>query len=102
MLASALPLHWWDIVPGARLMWVAALGFFLVGALLPGQGKSTDLAVRRRRLLFQAAVLWMIAPFAGPVGVLLFRIPVLQLGLLALVQRWHLVRAASQFPADVN
>jgi hypothetical protein len=102
VLVTALPASWWDEISDARLVWAGVLGFFLVGAFVPRRGRPTDLAVRRRRLVFQAVALWMVAPFAGPVGVLLLRIPLLQLGILLLVHRFQMARVGRQFPADLG
>jgi hypothetical protein len=101
LAVSAVPASWWGSVHEARLAWVSALAFFLVAALLLIRGRSTDVAVRRRRVLFHAMALWMVAPFAGPIGIVLLRVPLLQLFVLTFVQRRQLARAASRFPAEI-
>jgi hypothetical protein len=49
-----------------------------------------------------AVALWLLAPFAGAVGVLLLRLPLIQIAALLFVQRVLLARAASTFPAEVG
>jgi hypothetical protein len=99
---SLLPAQFWGGLHNAQLVWAGALAVFVGAALLLARGRPVDLAARRRRVLAQAGVLWMIAPFAGSIGVLLLRAPLLQLSLLLLVQRYHLSREARRFPADVS
>lgn len=102
LTVSAIPASWWGSVHEARLAWAGALAFFVVAALLLIRGRPTDLAVRRRRVLFHAMALWMIAPFGGPVGIVLLRVPLVQLWALTLVQRYQLNRAATRFPAEIT
>ncbi len=102
VVASALPSSWWSGSGDARLVWAAAFVGFLLAALLMGRGRPRDMAVRRRRMLFLAVSLWVAAPFGGPAGTSLLRIPLVQLALLYLVHRYQLRRAASQFPAAIE
>jgi hypothetical protein len=44
----------------------------------------------------------MIAPFAGPIGLVLLRVPLLQLCALTLIQRRQMARAAGRFPAEIS
>jgi hypothetical protein len=81
---------------------IAALAALIVTSLVLGRGGRTDLAARRQMLLLCAATLWVGAPFAGPVGTWALRIPLLQLAVLILLQRYELRRAAGRFPASVS
>jgi hypothetical protein len=53
-------------------------------------------------VLCLAVVLWMLAPFAGFAGVLLLRLPLLEIAALTMLQRHTLRRAATRFPADIG
>ncbi len=57
---------------------------------------------RRRVLVLGTAALWVVAPLAGAAGVLLLRLPLLQLTALALAQRATLFRSARSFPAEIG
>lgn len=100
LIMGMVPAHWLGRNQDARIVWAAELGFF-VFAVLVLRRKHTDIAAKRRGLLFVAVSLWLMAPFAGTVGVLLLRLPLIQIGALFLVQRALQTRAASTFPADV-
>jgi hypothetical protein len=100
LVIGVLPAHWLGSNHNARIVWGAELAFFAFGALVSLRG-HTDIAAKRRCLLFVAVALWLLAPFAGTVGVLLLRLPLIQLGGLLLMQRALLARAASTFPAEV-
>jgi hypothetical protein len=102
LAVSAVPAGWWGGLHQARVAWAVAVGFFVVAALILIRGRSTDVAVRRRRVLFHAMALWMIAPFAGPIGLVLLRVPLLQLCALTLIQRRQMARAAGRFPAEIS
>ena len=99
---SALPVHWALGGLDLRLACIAALAALIVTSLVLGRGGRTDLAARRQMLLLCAATLWVGAPFAGPVGTWALRIPLLQLAVLILLQRYELRRAAGRFPASVS
>jgi hypothetical protein len=99
---STLPAHWLGGTHQAQPVWCAALAVFLATGLLLGRGVRTDAGLRRRLLFFHAGLLWMIAPFAGTLGLVLLRLPLLQLGVLGLAHHRQLVRAASRFPADIS
>ena len=102
VVITAFPISWWAGDTDLRLAWTAALGALVVTAFVAGRGGRTDLAARRRRLVLSAVALWVGAPFAGPVGTWLLRIPLIQLTVLILLQRYELRRAASQFPAPIE
>ena len=101
LITGLLPAHWLGSNTDARIAWGAELAFFVIGALVL-RGRHTDVVARRRGLVFFAVALWLLAPFAGTVGVLLLRLPLIQLGVLFLVHRTLLARAASTFPAEVG
>jgi hypothetical protein len=101
VVIGALPAHWLGSNRDARIIWGAVLAFFVVAAVL-SRRKQADLAARRRGLVAFAVALWLLAPFAGPVGVLLLRLPLIQIAALLFVQRVLLTRAASTFPAEVG
>lgn len=98
---GTLPAHWLGGNPDARILWGLALASFVVAAVV-SRRRNADLAARRRGLVAFAVVLWLLAPFAGPVGVLLLRLPLIQLSALIFVQRVLLARAAGTFPAEVG
>ena len=99
---TALPASWWAGGTDLRYAWAIVLGALVVAALVFGRGGRTDLAARRRRLLLCGVALWVGAPFAGPVGTWLLRIPLIQLAVLILLQRYELRRDAGRFPAQVE
>lgn len=101
LVTGVLPEHWLGSNTDARVVWGVELAFFLIGALALRR-RHTDMAAKRRGLVFFAIALWLVAPFAGTVGVLLLRLPLIQLAVLFMVQRTLLARAASTFPAEVT
>ncbi len=101
IVLGTLPAHWLGSNRDARIVWGAVLAFFVVAAVL-SRRRQADLAARRRGLVAFAVALWLLAPFAGPVGVLLLRLPLIQIAALLFVQRVLLARAASTFPAEVG
>jgi hypothetical protein len=100
-LLGVLPADWFGGKDAATLVWSCLAALFLVVALTRGWRKR-DVAAYRQRLLSLAVVLWMLAPFAGLAGLLLLRLPLLELGAFLAVQHWQLYRAASRFPADIG
>jgi hypothetical protein len=102
IVVGTVPGHWLDSVPGARTVWVVLLGALLVGALVLGSRRSSDLAAQRRRLLCLAVVLWMVAPVAGPPGMLLLRLPLVEVAVLGIVQRLQALGEARRFPSDIG
>lgn len=101
LVTGLLPAQWLGSSTNARIVWGAELAFFVVGAVVL-RSRHTDVVARRRGVLFFAVALWLLAPFAGTVGVLLLRLPLIQIGVLFLVHRALLARAASTFPAEVG
>ena len=100
LVVGVLPAHWLGSNNNARAVWAAELAFFAIGAFVL-RHRHTDMAARRRSLIFMAIALWLVAPFAGTVGIVLLRLPLIQLGALFVAHRVLLDRAARTFPAEV-
>jgi hypothetical protein len=45
---------------------------------------------------------WLLAPFAGPAGVVFLRLPLLELVVLMSIRHVGIVRAAGRFPAAIG
>ena len=101
LIVGLLPTRWLGSNNDARVVWAAGLCFFLAGVAILRRRRA-DIAARRRMLVFVAVALWLVAPFAGTTGVLLLRLPLIQIGALAFAQRRIGTRAASRFPALIN
>ena len=101
LIVGVLPPHWLGSNHDARIVWAAELCFFLIGVTILRR-RHADIAAQRRMLLFAAVALWLVAPFAGTVGVVLLRLPLIQIAALMMIQRVVLARAASTFPAEVT
>jgi hypothetical protein len=100
VFVGSLPAGWIWQHHDSRLIWVAELGFFLAGALVLRLTRR-DFRDRGAALFFVAVTLWLAAPFAGIAGVVMLRLPILQIAALGLIQRMHLNRAARRFPARI-
>ena len=101
LVLGVLSPDWLGSHLSARLAWAAEFGFFCVGAaVLASRGR--DVAVRRRTLLFGAVALWLVAPFAGPFGRILLRLPLVQVAALGVVRRARWSRRGSSFPAEIG
>lgn len=95
------PVSWTWHHHDARLVWVAELGFFLLGAafhLLTGG----DRGLRGTALLYATVILWLIAPLAGGAGFVFLRLPILEIAILGYLHRARLNREASRFPATIT
>lgn len=101
LILGVLPVHWFGSSNNGRIVWAVELVFFVIGAVVMGR-KRGDLIAKRRALLFIAVALWLLAPFAGPVGVVLLRLPLLQIAAILFVHRMRIMRAANQFPAEIS
>jgi hypothetical protein len=93
--------HWLNTHSDVRWVWAAELAFF-AGGFIVLQRRRTDLAARRRAVIFLAIALWLVAPYGGAAGTLLLRIPLLQMGALTIFQRRMLAREAGRFPAIIG
>ncbi len=101
LAVGSLPAGWIWHHHDARAIWGAELLFFLLAAaFLRITGK--DRQARGSALLYAALTLWLIAPFAGGAGILLLRLPILQIALLGRLHRARLNREASRFPASIT
>jgi hypothetical protein len=86
----------------AGVLWGLIAALFLLVAAFRSSRRDGGGAAQRRRVLCLAVVLWMLAPFAGFAGVLLLRLPLLEIAALTMLQRHTLLRAATRFPADIG
>jgi hypothetical protein len=97
LAAGFAPARWITSGPG-WIPWLAAVAGLLVVALRPSRRKA-DAGQQRRRVVAFALALWLLATPTGPIGFLILRLPLLQLGFLGAVQRRNLRRLARTFPA---
>jgi hypothetical protein len=89
-------------VAAATLLWGGlAITFFAVAVVLQLR-RATDAAAHRQRLLSLAMALWMLAPFTGPAGPLLLRLPLAYVTVLGFRQHRAMIKAAERFPADIG
>jgi hypothetical protein len=100
LVLGVLPWHWLTRNTEALALWSVAMIVFVVATIT--YGARVDVAARKRALVCSAAVLWLVAPVAGPAGFYFFRLPVLQFAVLAGLQRRNAIRASSRFPADIG
>lgn len=101
LVLGMLPAHWYGSNNNGRIVWGVELAFFLIGAIAMSRRRA-GLVARRRALLFVSVALWLLAPFGGPVGVVLLRLPLLQIAGILLIHRMRTTRIANRFPADVT
>ena len=100
LILGLLPWHWLTGNSDAFILWAAAVGAFLIASV--NYGKRVEPAARKRALICSATVLWLIAPLAGPAGVLFLRLPILQIAVVVRQQRRIALRLASRFPAEIG
>ncbi|MDT4978869.1 MAG: hypothetical protein QOG07_748 [Pseudonocardiales bacterium] len=100
LILGVLPWSWLTGNSDALILWAAALGAFLIASV--NYGKRAGPTERRRALVCSATVLWLIAPLAGPAGILFLRLPILQIAVVAREQRRTALRRASRFPAEIG
>lgn len=101
VVLGVLPTRWLGAAGGAGTVWLAAIGFFLVAAMVIGRRRSSGRAAQRDVFVCLAVVMWLVAPFAGPPGLILLRLPLVEVAFLGLVHWARTARAARQFPADI-
>jgi hypothetical protein len=101
LVLGLLPPHWLSGTHDARLVWAGELGLLAIAALILRRGR-TDSVSAGRVLLFSAAGLWLVAPYAGVAGTVLLRLPMIQIAALTAVQRRLMARGASRFPASIG
>lgn len=98
---GCLPGRWLWERSDIRLVWLAeVLSFGVVSALLYSRARNGR--DRRDSVFGGAVLLWLLAPFGGPAGLLLLRLPLMQFALLCGVRWWQLVREAGRFPSPVK
>lgn len=83
------------------VLWWSALSLVLSVALYLFCRRKEPQS-RRAALLYTALALWLVAPFGGGVGLLLLRLPILQMALLSHLYRVRMNREADRFPAAVS
>jgi hypothetical protein len=101
LISGMLPSAWLGGSVPARVLWAAECLAFIIAAVVQRRRRA-DAASRRRATLFGTVALWLVAPFAGAAGILLLRLPLLQLAALTLAQRGMLLRSARSFPAEIG
>jgi hypothetical protein len=84
-----------------RLVWAAELCLFagLVALLWITRGRARSPSTL---LLYAGMTVWLVAPAAGVAGVLLLRLPILEIAALGLIHRAHVNREARRFPARIG
>ena len=100
LILGALPWSWLTANSDALLLWAAALVAFFIASI--NYGKRVETTARKRALVSSATVLWLLAPLAGPAGILFLRVPLLQIALVTHQQRRIALRRANQFPAEIG
>ncbi|MGZ4567248.1 MAG: hypothetical protein ACXVFZ_10695 [Blastococcus sp.] len=102
LVVGALPRDWLGGPHEAAVVWSSIAALFVIIALAVGRRRPADPAAHRRRLLAVGVVVWSMAPFVGLPGLFLLRLPLLELGAVAVLQRRRFIRAARQFPARIG
>jgi hypothetical protein len=100
LILGLLPWSWLTGNSDALILWAAMVGAFLIASVK--YGKHVAPTERKRALVCSAMVLWLIAPLAGPAGILFLRLPLVQIAVVARQQRRIAVRRANQFPAEIG
>lgn len=95
-----VPASWITGNPGVFLLWLLTGLYFAAGVVTVSR-RPLDPRSRRQLVACLALLLWLIAPLAGAVGIVLLRIPLIQLIATALAQRRQLARQAATFPAVI-
>jgi hypothetical protein len=101
LVSGILPQQWLGGTRNAYLIWSAEVLALIIAAVVIRM-RHRDAVARRRVLVLATAALWVVAPLAGAAGVLLLRLPLLQLTALAVAQRATLFRSARSFPAEIG
>lgn len=100
LILGLLPWSWLTGNSDALLLWGAAVLAFFIASIT--YGKRVEPTARKRALVCSATVLWLLAPLAGPAGILFLRVPILQIAVVAHQQRRIALRRANQFPAEIG
>jgi hypothetical protein len=101
LISGLLPQDWLGGTRSAYLLWSAEVVALVLAAVVI-RARHRDAVARRRVLVLATAALWIVAPLAGAAGVLLLRLPLLQLVALGVAQRATLFRSARSFPAEIG
>ena len=99
LVLGCLPASWIWGQQDIRWVWAAELCLFVAAAATSRRGR--DSRARALTLLYAAISVWLVAPFAGPAGIVLLRLPLLQITALGLIQRGFVNREARRFPARI-
>ena len=99
LVVGSLPASWIWHQQAIRVIWAAEVCLFIAAAML--RRPRGDARSRAMTLLYAAMTMWLVAPFTGPAGILLIRLPLLQIATLGLIQRGQLNREAGRFPARI-
>ena len=102
VIIGALPARLLGGTQPAQAIWIATFAVTVLVALTLGRWRPHDVSLTRRRLLVWAIALWVAAPFAGTPGLLLLRLPLLEVVALGIVLRARMMRAANRFPAIIG
>ncbi len=86
--------------PALTAAWIAAIVLFLLTAAALRLTRI-DRRAKAGVLYCLAMVLWLAAPLAGAAGMVLFHLPMLQIGALVLARRVQLNRSARRFPSEI-
>jgi hypothetical protein len=101
LAVGSLPGRWIWQHQNVRLIWAGEVCFFIAAVVILRLTR-TDMRARAAMLLYAGVTMWLIAPFAGTAGVLLLRLPLLQIATFGLIQRNHINREAKRFPARIT
>jgi hypothetical protein len=101
LIVGSLPSAWLASTHHQYLIWAADLYLLLIGAAAFRRSR-TKAEAKRQALLALAVALWIVAPIAGPAGLILLRLPLGQIAAAIYLQRKLLERAANQFPAVIG
>jgi hypothetical protein len=102
VVVGALPADWLGGPHPAAVVWSSIAAAFLLVALMVGGRRRADPSAHRQRIIAVGVVVWIMAAFLGFSGLLLLRLPLLEVGAVAVLQRRRFMRAATQFPAPIG
>jgi hypothetical protein len=100
VVIGALPASWIWQQPYVRALWAAEVCLFVIAAVMVRRTRR-DVRAPATALLYAGLAVWLLAPFAGSAGLVLLRLPLVQITTLGLLQRHHLNREARRFPARI-
>jgi hypothetical protein len=100
LVIGSLPAGWIWQQQYLRLIWAAEVCLFVAAAVILRRTRR-DIRAPATTLLYLGLTVWLVAPFAGSAGLVLLRLPLVQITTLGLLQRTHLNREARRFPARI-